>query len=176
MIEQGFVLLWISRDFSPKFRNAAVALVLRKSPVSPGGVEILLIKRAKNPKDRWSGQVALPGGRCDEGEVDIDTAVRETREEVGLDLSAGGFKCLGRLTPKHMSFGIKRPFHMIPIVFVQCSDGVVGDKLVPDEKEVEAAWWIDLDELVSSDRAPQRRDVSAAMGKLGRNWFVKVLR
>jgi 8-oxo-dGTP pyrophosphatase MutT (NUDIX family) len=49
-------------------------------------MEILFLKRATNPTDRWSGDVAFPGGRQQQGETDKETAMRETLEEIGLDL------------------------------------------------------------------------------------------
>lgn len=66
-------------------RDAAVALVLREGPAE---VELLLVKRAEHPRDPWSGHMALPGGRREPSDQDlIETAVRETREETGLDLA-----------------------------------------------------------------------------------------
>lgn len=65
--------------------RAAVALVLREGPE---GLELLFIRRAEHPQDPWSGQMAFPGGRAETGDDGLrDTAVRETREEIGLDLS-----------------------------------------------------------------------------------------
>src|SRR5829696_5060960 len=69
-------------------RRAAVALVLREGSEGP---ELLVIKRSEAEHDHWSGHLALPGGRVEaEDESLLATAVRETREEVGLDLNAGG--------------------------------------------------------------------------------------
>jgi len=67
----------------PQPRAAAVAMVLR-----PGEDDLaaLLIRRAEHPLDFWSGHVAFPGGRAEPGESSIETATRETVEEVGLDL------------------------------------------------------------------------------------------
>jgi 8-oxo-dGTP pyrophosphatase MutT (NUDIX family) len=69
-------------------RQAAVAAVLRPAD---DDVEVLLIRRAEHPLDSWSGHMAFPGGRKDPGDATLlDTALRETLEEVGLDLRAEG--------------------------------------------------------------------------------------
>ncbi len=50
--------------------------------VKDGEPEILYIKRALREGDRWSGQMAFPGGKRDSDDVDdLDTAERETFEE-----------------------------------------------------------------------------------------------
>ena len=55
--------------------------------VRSGDPEALFIKRSSRQGDRWQGHVALPGGGKDpEDEDDQATAVRETAEEVGVDL------------------------------------------------------------------------------------------
>jgi len=69
----------------PPARRSAVAVVLRDVEASP---EVLLMTRAEHEADPWSGQVSLPGGRCDPDDRDLlATAIRETREEAGLDLA-----------------------------------------------------------------------------------------
>ena len=73
---------------------AAVALILRQGR---GGIELLFIERAHRSGDPWSGQIAFPGGRSAPGETDlIRTAIRETREEIGLELD-GEAELLGEL-------------------------------------------------------------------------------
>ncbi|MEJ7731551.1 MAG: CoA pyrophosphatase [Polyangiaceae bacterium] len=75
-------------------RRAAVALVLLPRHET---LDILLIRRAERAGDLWSGHMALPGGRQEPGDATLaDTAIRETLEEVGLDLRAEG-ELLGRL-------------------------------------------------------------------------------
>ena len=75
--------------------HAAVALIVdtARSTQDP---EIVFIERATHQGDPWSGHVAFPGGRCEsEDPGPSATAMRETREEIGVDLSAGHL--LGRL-------------------------------------------------------------------------------
>ena len=61
-----------------------MAAILRPGDPEP---EVLLIRRAEKVGDPWSGHMAFPGGRADPRDPDLRaTAVRETREEVGLDL------------------------------------------------------------------------------------------
>src|SRR6478752_6570976 len=62
---------------------AAVAAVLVPSPDA-----VLLIRRAERAGDPWSGHMALPGGRREPEDADlVETARRETFEEVGLQLA-----------------------------------------------------------------------------------------
>ena len=66
-------------------RRAAVATILRSAGPD---VEVLLIRRAERADDPWSGHMAFPGGHQEPGDVDLRaTAIRETLEEVGLDLT-----------------------------------------------------------------------------------------
>lgn len=97
---------------SPTGRSeAAVALLL-----APGsaGLDLLLIRRAERVGDPWSGQMGLPGGRRDLVDADlVATAVRETREEIGVDLS--GAELLGQLddlapTIEHLPRMLVRPY------------------------------------------------------------------
>jgi 8-oxo-dGTP pyrophosphatase MutT (NUDIX family) len=67
---------------------AAVALILREGAE---GLDLLFVQRAEHPEDPWSGHMAFPGGRAEPGDRDPSaTAVRETLEEIGLDLAATG--------------------------------------------------------------------------------------
>jgi 8-oxo-dGTP pyrophosphatase MutT (NUDIX family) len=77
--------------------RASVALVLREASATEGpDSEILLIRRADKVGDVWSGDIAFPGGRVDSVREPVRAAAeRETREEVGLDLSSSEY--LGRL-------------------------------------------------------------------------------
>ncbi len=74
--------------------QAAVTLMLRPRGE---GLEFLAIKRAESERDPWSGHIALPGGRRDPADENLWlTAVRETQEEVGVNLVRAG-RLLGQL-------------------------------------------------------------------------------
>ncbi|HUQ93742.1 MAG TPA: CoA pyrophosphatase [Bryobacteraceae bacterium] len=68
----------------PSEAEAAVAILHAREPEEA----ILLIRRATNPQDPWSGHWAFPGGRRDAADHDLlDTALRELREECSIELS-----------------------------------------------------------------------------------------
>lgn len=122
--------------------QAAVAVILRATP----GLEVLLIKRAHSERDPWSGHMALPGGRRDEQDTALlATAIRETMEEVGLDLERkarllGQFDALGPASHR-------LPRLMVtPFVF-----GITDEaEAFVASPEVAEVFWIQLDELRSS--------------------------
>ncbi|KAI1309940.1 hypothetical protein EDD11_003955 [Mortierella claussenii] len=83
--------------------------------VRTGVPEVLFIERATRKTDRWSGHVALPGGKREEAdEDDQETAARETLEEIGLDLSdLAQFRCLGALDDRELWTSFGRVFLMV---------------------------------------------------------------
>lgn len=73
-----------ARVEEPTATRAAVAAVLRKRE---DDLELLFIRRAEHEGDPWSGHISFPGGRAQPGEADpLQTAIRETEEETGIDL------------------------------------------------------------------------------------------
>ena len=123
---------------APDARPAAVALVLLEGAQ---GLEIILIKRAERGDDPWSGQIALPGGRRDAGDRDHEaTAVRETREETGVDLS--GAERLGALDDLYPRTSLLPPVVVRPFVFALPRRAA----LVPSD-EVQRAFWLPLGRL-----------------------------
>ncbi|MCS6797871.1 MAG: CoA pyrophosphatase [Myxococcota bacterium] len=122
--------------------GAAVAAILRGGTQGP---EVLLIRRAHVVGDPWSGQMAFPGGRREPDDPDLLTTVlRETREEVGLDL-AHDAELLGRLddTPTH------RPGLVVtPYVFALARSVTVR----PSPREVAEALWQPLAPLAAGHR------------------------
>ncbi len=116
---------------------AAVAAVLR---AAPAGVEILFIRRAEHPEDPWSGDMGWPGGHVDAGDGSpLAAAVRETREELTLDLGRDA-SLIGALSPvrTHLQRG-EGPLWVSPFVFELSG----APELVPNH-EVQEALWVPL--------------------------------
>jgi 8-oxo-dGTP pyrophosphatase MutT (NUDIX family) len=72
--------------------------------VQNGDAEVIFIKRAARVGDRWTSHVALPGGKRDpEDEDDKSVAIRETEEEIGLDLTSPHAFYVGNLPERVVS-------------------------------------------------------------------------
>ncbi|MDX2167029.1 MAG: CoA pyrophosphatase [Deltaproteobacteria bacterium] len=129
----------------PKVARASVAVVLHER--TGGALDLLLIQRATRDSDPWSGHMAFPGGRRDPGDADvIATAMRETLEEVGVDLDRDA-AVIGRLDELR-AIARHRPLDLVisPIVFALTAPVV----LAPNPREVESAVWVPLDHLASA--------------------------
>lgn len=84
-----------SNGIKTSIRKAAVLIPLLKQHDI---WHVMYIRRTVNHDDRHSGQVAFPGGSQDLIDSSlVHTALRETREEIGIDEE--NIKILGTLTP-----------------------------------------------------------------------------
>jgi 8-oxo-dGTP pyrophosphatase MutT (NUDIX family) len=116
-------------------RPAAVMLCLWRGAV-------LLLRRAQHPLDPWSGHMSLPGGRHEDGDDGLlRTALRETHEEVGLDLERDG-RVLGALGEYA---GRGAGVASIRIAAFVASLETHPDLVLSDE--VDAAFWVPLADL-----------------------------
>ncbi len=126
----------------PSLSQAAVLLMLR--PTDP--LELLLIQRAEQEGDPWSGHMALPGGRRETQDGDLlSTALRETEEEVGIivpdTLILGALDEL-RPTSRHRFRLTIAPY--VAAVPVETAP-------VPSPAEVETAVWMPLPHLANDE-------------------------
>ncbi|QDU67870.1 NUDIX hydrolase [Engelhardtia mirabilis] len=124
--------------------QAAVAAVLRDGTDWP---EVLLMRRAEREGDRWSGQISLPGGKAEELDADLAaTAVRETREELGVDLAAGARLLCRMPTIQARARGGPVPLRVTPFAF-RAAD--LGEVILGDEAS--EAFWMPLGPLAAGE-------------------------
>lgn len=112
-------------------REAAVLILLRHGAF---GTEVLLTRRSAQ-LSLHPGDIALPGGSVDPEDMDrVDTALRETWEEIGVPAEA--VDVLGQLDEYEGVTG----WRVAPVV------GVLNRpvKLDPSPHEVEGIFWISL--------------------------------
>ncbi|HZA98136.1 MAG TPA: CoA pyrophosphatase [Gemmatimonadales bacterium] len=131
-------------DFSAELDSsllwAAVAVILAPDPDA-----LLLIRRAERLGDPWSGHMALPGGRREAQDADLlATAIRETSEEVGVELSST--ELAGRLEDVVPRTPVLPPIAVRPFVFLRDSRPALI--LNP---EVTSATWVPLTHLLRPD-------------------------
>lgn len=118
-------------------RCAAVACVLDDDQNGP---RVLLMKRVERAGDPWSGHISLPGGgyHVEDGDDLLATAIRETREELGVELA--GARLLGNLAALHPMTSGPAGIEVTPFVFhtAQAVEPVCGPEAL-------AAFWLPLD-------------------------------
>ncbi len=111
--------------------------------LAPGasGPDVLFIRRAEREGDPWSGHIGLPGGRREPGDADLlATALRETREEIGVDLPAASL--LGALEDLNPSMPVRPALLIRPYVF-----GLDAKPAARASEEVVESYWVPLASL-----------------------------
>ena len=129
-------------DLSDKLDSkACVAAILRGHSIED--LEVGFIRRAISPMDKWSGQIAFPGGRKEEAdEDDFATTAREVREEIGMTLTRHDL--LGHLHDvQARKAGGLMNFFIRPLVFYIDRE----EPLLLDPAEVDEFFWIRLSHL-----------------------------
>jgi 8-oxo-dGTP pyrophosphatase MutT (NUDIX family) len=124
----------------PSLKRAAVAIALVEADVATGGTALLLTLRAAGLRAHRS-QWALPGGRCDEGETQIEAALRELHEELGLE--PGPDAVLGLLD----DYPTRSGYLITPVVVWVAKSAAVS----PNPAEVASVHRISLDEIEQAD-------------------------
>ncbi|KAL8810755.1 MAG: hypothetical protein Q9200_002326 [Gallowayella weberi] len=135
--------------------------------VQRGDPEVLFIKRAARKGDRWNSHIAFPGGGRDpEDKDDIATSIRETREEIGMDLEAENCLQVGYLSERIVTTWLgKTPYVLLasanntrtdllirlmvlcPFIYLQMRFDIEPLTLQPSE--VHSAHWVSLRAVTS---------------------------
>lgn len=167
-----FSVGWLRRCFSTA--TAVPATKTATSPEAPlipaavlvpiiaraSGMTVLFTRRATHLRDH-AGQVSFPGGRCEVRDATpIDTALRESSEEVGIE--SAQVEVLGILPDHCTSTG----FRITPVV------GLVAPPLDLrlDDFEVEETFEVPLEFLL--DAANYRRETVTVAGRPSSFWAV----
>jgi 8-oxo-dGTP pyrophosphatase MutT (NUDIX family) len=124
-------------DFEPRAGRAAVAIMVREGL---DATEMLMIRRATREGDPWSGHMGFPGGRRDPGDpCNFSCALRETEEEIGVDLGQWGTR-LGELSDVNTGWRADRPEMLVtPFVF-----RVAELPVLTPNHEVDDVVWVPL--------------------------------
>lgn len=119
-------------------KHAAVALAITSNSAGEGA--ILLTRRAPR-LNAHAGQWALPGGRLDKFESPVDAALREMREEIGLDVIPANV--IGMLD----DYPTRSGYLITPVVVWAGA----GAKPAPNPAEVASIHYVSFSELNRPD-------------------------
>jgi peroxisomal coenzyme A diphosphatase NUDT7 len=128
----------VEADFSG-VRHSAVLVLLADG--ADGDAGVLLTRRSTTMRNH-SGEISFPGGRLEPGETEVDGALREANEEVGLDPDA--VEVIGELD--HLATVVSRS-HIVPVV----GRAATQLALAPASPEVERVLWVPLAEFARPD-------------------------
>ncbi|KAF7339991.1 Nudix hydrolase domain-containing protein [Mycena venus] len=125
--------------------------------------EILFLQR-ENPapedsamsrmRNTHEAHVAFPGGRMEaDDEGGLYTAMRQTWEEIGIDLAEKDYTCIGQLDDREITTSLGKRLLMIlsPFVFLQ----ITPNAPPPDPAASTTLHWTSLASLVSAHAPPR---------------------
>ncbi|MDX1692178.1 MAG: CoA pyrophosphatase [Ketobacteraceae bacterium] len=123
--------------FRHRLARSAVAIIYRYRDEE---CELLLIKRSKRDGDPWSGHMAFPGGLIQaEDSSASDAAIREVREEIGIDL----YRC-ARFSMRLSDLITRRHHRFLPMVVSPFLFLLTRPVEFTTNHEVEEVLWIPL--------------------------------
>lgn len=110
-----------------RFRESAVLIPIVEQTDSEGNEKLYFVLTVRSKKlKKHSGEISFPGGKLEKNEQPIETALRETKEEIGVDPSA--IEIIGKFEPVITMTG----FIINPVVGV-----LKTDTFKPNPEEVQ---------------------------------------
>lgn len=150
----------VVREAPLRASEPVAAAVLVPIVVRASGLTILLTQRTAHLRDH-AGQVSFPGGRCEiQDATPIDTALRESSEEVGIEPDQ--VEVLGTLPDYFTGTG----FRVTPVV------GLVSPPLNLRLDDFEVAEVFETPLAFLLDPANYRREVVEIAGQMRTYWAV----
>ncbi|MEC8459291.1 MAG: CoA pyrophosphatase [Bacteroidota bacterium] len=150
---------WYRKLVNPSaqtLKNANKAAVLVHVFQGSEELEILFIKRSAY-KGVHGGQVSFPGGKKEDVDIDFEhTAIREAKEEVGLEIST--FEILKNMEPLYIT-----PSNFLVYPFVSFSER--KNELILEEREVDYTFSVPLTKIISGELMDFIK-VSTKMGRM----------
>jgi 8-oxo-dGTP pyrophosphatase MutT (NUDIX family) len=120
--------------------TAAVAIIRCEQPIT----SYLLLRRASHPEDPWSGHFSFPGGRKDpDDDTLLETCLRETREETGIQLDTG--QLIQTLQPEPAGHSLNHLLWVQPFLFSLSN----RPSIILEEKEIVNSSWVSAKEFAS---------------------------
>ena len=150
---------WFGADGPSNGAESLMPAAVLVPIVNRGDEPTVLFTRRTDHLKSHSGQISFPGGRMEERDPTPEaTALRETREEIGL--AQGEIELLGRLNVRETGTG----YRVVPVV------GMLTPplSLVPDENEVAEIFEVPLDFLIDP---ANRRFETRVRGNVERQFY-----
>ncbi|MDG6982143.1 MAG: NUDIX domain-containing protein [Nitrososphaerota archaeon] len=120
---------------------------------------LLVVKRAEEPN---RGLWAFPGGRVEVGETPMQAAVRETKEEVGLDVEIEGVFDVVTYMPEELGKGYR-----MQVVLVDYLARPNGGRVRLNGESSDYRWVLP-DGLKRLDTTRQMKECAAKFARLGK--------
>lgn len=140
-------------DLSGDFKHSASVSVIILEKNSDH--ELIFIQRQKNPNDPWSGHIAFPGGKKSPVDQEfIDVALRETYEEIGIQLKHS--QLIGRLNDlQGRKSGHLQNFFIRPYLFFLSASDATNLNFQLNQNEVQNILTVSMQKLFSQESSSQ---------------------
>lgn len=116
---------------SVRMPDVVIAVVPHHADVGKPNPRVAVFQRSHRPGVEFPGLLCFPGGKREDGESLMAALVRETKEEIGLDVEDAHALCTMLMGPPHL----RKP---VELVFLEVS--AYSGKLRAREPGTSATW------------------------------------